>query len=107
MSFQDFNVINIGKNTVNQKVEKKVSFIDNEKKKLLVDDPEVFKHKYIKKETINNIISARTAKKMTRKQLANACNIKEQELTEIETGKSLNNNPNINKIIRFLNVKKT
>ncbi len=72
--------------------------------KLDNNDDNSIKLKKVDSKISQRIISARIAKKINRKELSILCNLKEQEIADIENGKSLANNPNIQKIIRKLNI---
>lgn len=63
---------------------------------------EVIKINKVTKEISNLIISARLIKKLTRKQLANNLNLKEDIIVDIETGKAIYDGNLIAKIKKYL-----
>jgi ribosome-binding protein aMBF1 (putative translation factor) len=70
----------------------------------LNDNDEVVNIKYVSKDIANLITSARCIKKLTRKQLAQALNIKEDVIANIETCKAIYNGNLIAKIKKYLNI---
>ncbi len=68
-------------------------------------ETEDVKIKYIPSDISQLIISGRNAKKLTRKQLANELNLKEDVIADIETGKAIYNGNIISRIKRYLGVK--
>lgn len=106
MDYQDFkNVILKPKSKIEVKeiIEKKKNTTNSSI--LLNDNDEVIKIKKVSKEISNTIINARIFKKLTRKQLANQLNLKEDVITNIETGKAIYDGVLIAKIKKHLGVK--
>ena len=62
------------------------------------------KVKYVGGILANSIIQARNAKKMTQKDLANRTNMKQNDITQIETGKAIYGGDIINKINKIQRV---
>ena len=62
-------------------------------------------HKQLTLKLRQDIIKARTTKSLTQKQLANAINLPQQVISDIESGKAIYNANHINKIKRFLKLK--
>lgn len=84
-------------------IEKKKT-IDNSSIKLDEND-EVVQIKKVPKETGQLITNARIAKKLTRKDLANQLNFKEDVITDIETGKAIYDGNRIANIKKHLGIK--
>ena len=63
------------------------------------------KHKHITKELRLQIQQARNSKGLTQKQLANNCQLTQQIINDIESGKAIYNHQHINKIKRHLKIK--
>jgi ribosome-binding protein aMBF1 (putative translation factor) len=70
----------------------------------LNENDEVTKIKYVTKDISQLIINGRIAKKLTRKDLANKLNLKEDIITSIETGKAIYDGNQIAKIKKILNL---
>jgi ribosome-binding protein aMBF1 (putative translation factor) len=68
----------------------------------LDENDEVLKIKYVSKDISQLITNGRIAKKLTRKDLANKLNLKEDVITGIETGKAIYDGNQIAKIKKFL-----
>ena len=68
-------------------------------------DDDVKKTKYVSKNTSQAIMSARTEKKMTQKELAQKCNMDVSIINEIERGTCVYNATHLNKIQSVLGVK--
>jgi putative transcription factor len=68
-------------------------------------DDDVKKTKYVSKNTSQAIMSARTEKKMTQKELAQKCNMDVSIINEIERGACVYNATHVNKIQSVLGVK--
>jgi putative transcription factor len=68
-------------------------------------DDDVKKTKYVSKNTSQAIMSARTEKKMTQKELAQKCNMDVSIINEIERGACVYNASHVNKIQSVLGVK--
>jgi putative transcription factor len=68
-------------------------------------DDDVKKTKYISKNTSQAIMSARSEKKMTQKELAQKCNMDVSIINEIERGACVYNATHVNKIQSVLGVK--
>ena len=78
--------------------------ITNVKKELLNDDVPTLK--YVDKELSKEIVNARVAKNLNRKQLANNMNIQENIVADFETGKALHNPQLISKFKSYLGLNK-
>jgi hypothetical protein len=105
MSHQDWTplILNKSKEPVIKEIVAKNKITSNSSVKLDEND-EVIKIKTVPKEMCNLIINARNIKKLTRKQLANQLNLKEDIITNIETGKAIYDGNQIAKIKKFLGV---
>lgn len=68
-------------------------------------DDDVKKTKYVSKTTSQAIMSARTEKKMTQKELAQKCSMDVSIVNEIERGTCVYNATHVNKIQSVLGVK--
>lgn len=68
----------------------------------LDENDEVLKIKYVSKDISQLVINGRIAKKLTRKDLANKLNLKEDIITNIETGKAIHDGDQIARIKRIL-----
>lgn len=68
-------------------------------------DDDVKKTKYVSKPTSQAVMSARTEKKMTQKELAQKCNMDVSIINEIERGTCVYNSTHVNKIQSVLGVK--
>ena len=68
-------------------------------------DDEMKKTKYVSKNTSQAIMSARSEKKMTQKELAQKCNMDVSIINEIERGTCVYNPTHVNKIQSVLGVK--
>lgn len=68
-------------------------------------DDDVKKTKYVSKTTSQAIMSARTEKKMTQKELAQKCNMDVSIINEIERGTCVYNATHVNKIQSVMGVK--
>lgn len=68
-------------------------------------DDDVKKTKYVSKSTSQAIMSARSEKKMTQKELAQKCNMDVSIINEIERGTCVYNATHVNKIQSVLGVK--
>ena len=71
----------------------------------VASDDELKKTKYVSKNTSQAIMSARTEKKMTQKELAQKCNMDISIINEIERGACVYNATHVNKIQSVLGVK--
>jgi putative transcription factor len=69
------------------------------------NDDEMKKTKYVSKSTSQAIMSARSEKKMTQKELAQKCNMDVSIINEIERGTCVYNATHVNKIQSVLGVK--
>jgi hypothetical protein len=107
MDCQDWNPVTIGKkvNQENKKQENKKNIPGNSHLKKLLDD-DIHKINYVDKELSQQIIQARLAKKMNRKQLANAMMITESIVADYETGKAVHNGQIVNRFKTFLGINK-
>jgi putative transcription factor len=68
-------------------------------------DDDVKKTKYVSKPTSQAIMSARSEKKLTQKELAQKCNMDVSIINEIERGTCVYNPAHVNKIQSILGVK--
>lgn len=68
-------------------------------------DDDIKKTKYVSKNTSQAIMSARSEKKMTQKELAQKCNMDVSVINEIERGTCVYNATHVNKIQSVLGVK--
>lgn len=68
-------------------------------------DDDMKKTKYVSKNTSQAIMSARSEKKMTQKELAQKCNMDVSIINEIERGTCVYNATHVNKIQSVLGVK--
>ena len=68
----------------------------------LDENDEVLKIKYVSKDISQLIINGRIAMKLTRKDLANKLNLKEDIITDIETCKAIHDGNQIAKIKKLL-----
>jgi len=101
---QDWEPVVLVKKTTPDK--KPQSTITNVQKSLL-NDEEPPKLKYVDKELAKQIVAARIAKKMNRKQLAIAMNIPETTVAGYENGTALHNGPMVSRFKLFLGLNKT
>lgn len=69
------------------------------------NDDDMKKTKYVSKSTSQAIISARSEKKMTQKEVAQKCNMDVSIINEIERGVCVYNATHVNKIQSVLGVK--
>lgn len=69
------------------------------------NDDEMKKTKYVSKNTSQAIMSARSEKKMTQKELAQKCNMDVSIINEIERGTCVYNATHVNKIQSVLGIK--
>ena len=70
-----------------------------------ISDDDVKKTKYVSKNTSQAVMSARSEKKMTQKELAQKCNMDVSIINEIERGTCVYNATHVNKIQSVLGVK--
>lgn len=101
---QDWDTVVLSKKVTHDK--KPHSTMTNLQKSLL-NDEEAPKLKYVDKEFAKEIVAARTAKKLNRKQLANAMNIPETTVAGYENGTALHNGPMVSRFKLFLGLNKT
>jgi ribosome-binding protein aMBF1 (putative translation factor) len=109
MQHQDWNTIvlknintvpkNVPKNIVKKEDLSKPSINSSVK---LNENDEVTEIKYVPKDISQLIINGRLAKKLTRKDLANKLNLKEDVIANIETGKAIYDGNIIAKIKKIL-----
>jgi ribosome-binding protein aMBF1 (putative translation factor) len=110
MNFQDWQTVVLKEKapiTIKEIKEKpKISNI-NSGIKISIDESgeEIVKIKMVSKNIANLITQARIAKKLTRKELANLLNMKEDIITNIETCKAIYDGNQIAKIKKTLNIK--
>ena len=106
MSHQDWTPVVINK-TLNNNTEKKPqSTLTNQQKALLSDDGEIHKVKYIDRELAQQIIQARVAKGLSRKQLAQALAVQECIVADYENAKAVYNGAMVNRFKTFLGINK-
>jgi len=96
------NLVNQPKNIV-KKTDLPKSTVNSSIK--LNENDEVTQIKYVPKDISKLIIQGRITKKLTRKDLANSLNLKEDIITNIENGKAIYDGNLIAKIKKILNVK--
>lgn len=108
MDHQDWTTIIINKVDKDKKLPKNIvkktdlpKPIINSSVKLDEND-EVINIKYVSKDISQQVIMGRIAKKLTRKDLANKLNLKEDIIADIETGKAIYNGNTIAKIKKCL-----
>jgi ribosome-binding protein aMBF1 (putative translation factor) len=101
---QDWEPVVLVKKTTPEK--KPQSTMTNVQKSLL-NDEEPPKLKYIDREFAKQIVTARIAKKMNRKQLANAMSIPESTVAAYENATALHNGPMVARFKSFLGINKT
>jgi len=95
---QDWKTIVLSKPKIQPKeIVKKPSSLPSE-------NDEIKSIKYVSKDISQIIINARCAKKMSRKDLAKNMNLKEDIITNIETGKAIYNGDQIARIKKFLGI---
>ena len=105
MAQQDWTPIVLTKNKTGDK--KPQSTMTNQQKALLEEDGDTPKVKYIDRELAQEIIKARVAKGLTRKQLANGMAIQECIVADHENAKAVHNGTMINKFKTYLGIGKT
>lgn len=104
VNFPDFTPLILKKKSENTKKSTHINYEELNNIKKLEDNEGNFKLNLISKDVSTKVITARSSRKLTRKQLATLCNIKEQDVADIENGKALRNNINIRKILKYLKV---
>ena len=111
MSHQDWTPVvfnkksNDGKDTGKPSSSSSSSSLSNVGVYKAASDDDVKKTKYISKNTSQAIMSARSEKKMTQKELAQKCNMDVSIINEIERGACVYNAGHVNKIQSVLGVK--
>ena len=70
----------------------------------LEESTDQFKHETVSKELSKAIVAARTAKKMTQKELATKINERPQVIQEYESGKAIPNPQTLSKLDRALGI---
>jgi len=109
MSHQDWTPVVFNKNSDDNKKgcgeKEKSSSLSNVGVYKAASDDDVKKTKYVLKTTSQAIMSARSEKKMTQKELAQKCNMDVSIINEIERGACVYNAAHINKIQSVLGVK--
>ena len=68
-------------------------------------DSDDLHHKQLTLKLRQDIMKGRSSKSLTQKQLANAINLPQQVISDIESGKAIYNASHINKIKRYLKIK--
>lgn len=104
VNFQDFTTVILTKNSKNNTKNPNINYEELNNIKKLENNEGDFKIKLINKSISSKIICARLARKLTRKQLANLCNIKEKDVIDIENGKALHSNTSTQKILKYLKI---
>jgi ribosome-binding protein aMBF1 (putative translation factor) len=108
MNHQDWNPV-IVKEKINKQVNNiqektKMSHLNSGVKINIEGGEEIVKINKVTKEISNLITSARILKKLTRKQLANNLNLREDIIVDIEIGKAIYDGNTIAKIKKYLGV---
>jgi ribosome-binding protein aMBF1 (putative translation factor) len=107
MSHQDWKPVSISnpnKKCVEKNIEKRPDKVELKSGVKLDENDEVIKIKTVPREIGNLITNARITKKLTRKQLANNLNLKEDIIADIELGKGIYDGNLIAKIKKHLGV---
>jgi ribosome-binding protein aMBF1 (putative translation factor) len=102
MDHQDWEPVSWSKKK--ETTEKKANVVRDTSVKLDEND-EVMAIKYVPRETSILLTNARVSNKLTRKELANKLNLKEDVITNIENGTAIYNGNQIAKIKKCLGVK--
>jgi putative transcription factor len=111
MSHQDWTTVVFNKKSKDEKDKLKpnstpsTSSLSNVGIYKAASDDDVKKTKYVSKNTSQAIMSARSEKKMTQKELAQKCNMDVSIINEIERGTCVYNATHVNKIQSVLGVK--
>ena len=112
MSHQDWTPVVFNKNKKSDKksndcgnAQPSTSSLSNVGIYKAANDDEMKKTKYVSKSTSQAIMSARSEKKMTQKELAQKCNMDVSIINEIERGTCVYNATHVNKIQSVLGVK--
>jgi ribosome-binding protein aMBF1 (putative translation factor) len=66
------------------------------------DNSEDFHHQKISKDNVRKVVGLRTQAKLTRRELALKCSLKEKDIIDIETGNALRSEQKINKVLCVL-----
>lgn len=98
MEHQDWTPVTLVSKS-NQRVQKKPNLAGSFK---FDDNSEDFHHKKISKDNVRKVVSLRTLAKLTRRELALKCNLKEKDIIDIETGNALRSDQKINKVLNVL-----
>ena len=110
MSHQDWTPVVFNKKSKDEKEKEKPtssssSSLSNVGVYKAASDDDIKKTKYVSKNTSQDIMSARSEKKMTQKELAQKCNMDVSIINEIERGVCVYNATHVNKIQSILGVK--
>lgn len=110
MSHQDWTPVVFNKKSKDEKEKEKPtssssSSLSNVGVYKAASDDDIKKTKYVSKNTSQAIMSARSEKKMTQKELAQKCNMDVSIINEIERGVCVYNATHVNKIQSILGVK--
>lgn len=110
MSHQDWTPVVFNKKSKDEKEKEKPtssssSSLSNVGVYKAASDDDIKKTKYVSKNTSQAIMSARSEKKMTQKELAQKCNMDVSIINEIERGACVYNATHVNKIQSILGVK--
>lgn len=105
MQVQDWTPVILSKPSkpVTKTIQKKIK-VSELKSGVKINENDEVKIIKVSREISTTITQARIAKKLTRKQLANNLNLKEDVITDIETGKAIYDGNLIARIKRSLNV---
>lgn len=107
MNYQDWSSV-ILKEKINKQVntqeKTKISHLNSGVKIKIEAGEEIVKINKVTKEVSNLITSARILKKITRKQLGNNLNLREDVIVDIENGKAIYDGNTIAKIKKYLGV---
>ena len=104
VNFQDFTPIFLTKKNNKNIKNSNINFEELNNIKKLENNEGDYKLKLVSKNISTKIVCGRVARKITRKQLANLCNIKEKDVIDIETGKALHSYSGIQKILKYLKI---
>jgi putative transcription factor len=113
MSYQDWTPVVFNKKSNDGKDTRKPSSSSSSSSSSLsnvgvykaASDDDIKKTKYVSKSTSQAIMSARSEKKMTQKELAQKCNMDVSIINEIERGVCVYNATHVNKIQSVLGIK--
>ena len=107
LDHQDWSTIIINKKNKDTNKEKSTRISDEAQKQNMIEkkvDEGDLKHKKIENDLRVKIIQTRNSKGLNQKQLANKVNFPVSVISDIESGKAIYNDKQINKIKRFLKI---